>query len=83
MRKINLLLENFNNEQNYVWVFSWEVISCKVFFPEVWQYWWQLLFSGEFPINHLPMSCRSRVQRGREVGGPAWEVQDLEESSLK
>lgn len=47
MGKINLLLENFNNEQNYVWVFSWEVISCKVSFPEVWWYRWQLLFSGE------------------------------------
>lgn len=51
MGKINLLLENFNNKQNYVWVFSWEVISCKPSFPEVWQYWWQLLFSGEFSAN--------------------------------
>lgn len=47
MGKINLSLENFNNEQNYVWVFSWEVISCKVSFPEGWRYWLQLLFSGE------------------------------------
>lgn len=51
MGKINLLLENFNNEQNYVWVFSWEVISCKLSFPEVWRYWWQLLFSGVFSTN--------------------------------
>lgn len=47
MGKINLSLENFNNEQNYVWVFSWEVISCKVSFLEGWRYWLQLLFSGE------------------------------------
>lgn len=50
MGKINPLLENFNNEQNYVWVFSWEVISCKWSSPEV----WQLLFGGEFPAEQRP-----------------------------
>lgn len=33
MERINLLLGNFNNEQNYVWVFSWEVISCISVLP--------------------------------------------------
>lgn len=68
MEKINLLLENFNNEQNYVWVFLWEVISCKLSFPEVWSYWWQLLFSGEFPSKQPAMPHCSRSGMEGESG---------------
>lgn len=70
MGKINLLLENFNNEQNYVWVFSWEVISCKLSFPEVWRYWWQLLFSGEFPAKQPTHVLLRWRERGPGVGSP-------------
>lgn len=78
MGKINLLLENFNNEQNYVWVFSWEVISCKLSFPEVWQYWWQLLFTGEFStkrLTHVLLQCSGERTKSRRtsVGGPGPE----------
>lgn len=74
MGKINLLLENFNNKQNYVWVFSWEVISCKLSSPKVWQYWWQLLFSGEFsanrPTHSLQQWTSKKARNGRtSVGG--------------
>lgn len=83
MGKINLLLEIFNNKQNYVWVFSWEVISCKLSFPEVWQYWWQLLFSGEFSANwrtHILLQWSGdKTGSGRTV----WEVQGPKEGSLK